>query len=86
LRPILRRQVSGARGDKLPSLYIDLHQGKLKSEIGWLNGAIAERGKAIGVATPVNAVLTKTITALIGNPQLQAEWKNNVERLAAACK
>ena len=39
-----------------------------------------------GVATPVNAALTKTITALIGNPQLQAEWKNNVERLAAACK
>jgi 2-dehydropantoate 2-reductase len=85
LRPILRRQVSGARGDKLPSLHIDLHQGKLKSEIGWLNGAIVERGKTVGVATPVNATLTETITALIGNPQLQAEWKNNVERLAAAC-
>ena len=82
LRPILRRQVSGARGNKLPSLHIDLHQGKRKSEIGWLNGAVVERGKAVGVATPINAWLTETVTALMGNPELQAEWKENVARLA----
>lgn len=83
LRPILRRQVSGARGNKLPSLHIDLHQGKRKSEINWLNGAVVERGKAVGVATPVNTWLAETMTALIGNPELQAEWKENVARLAA---
>lgn len=82
LSPILRRQVSGARGDKMPSLHIDLHQGKRNSEIGWLNGVIVERGKLLEVATPVNAHLTDTVTALMGNPDLQAAWKDNVTRLA----
>jgi 2-dehydropantoate 2-reductase len=82
LRPILRRQVAGARGDKLPSLHIDLHQGKLKSEIGWLNGAIVTRGKVVGVPTPVNTWLTETVTALIGDPAARAVWKGNVEKLA----
>lgn len=83
LRPILRRQVSGARGDKMPSLQIDLHQGKSKSEIGWLNGAIVKRGQEIGVATPVNTLLTHTVTSLIGQSALQASWKGNVEKLSA---
>ena len=83
LRPILCRQVSGARGDKMPSLQIDLHQGKHKSEIGLLNGAIVKRGKAVGVATPVNTLLTDTVTSLIGESHLQALWKGNVEKLSA---
>jgi 2-dehydropantoate 2-reductase len=83
LRPILRRQVSGARGDKMPSLHIDLHQGKRKSEIGWLNGAIVKRGNASGVATPVNSLLTDTVTALLGDSSLQAEWKGNITKLNA---
>ena len=84
LRPVLRRQVSGARGDKLPSLHMDLHQGKRKNEIGWLNGAVVELGKTLGVATPINALLTETVSALICNPEQQALWKGNVERLAQA--
>ncbi len=83
LRGILRRQVSGARGDKLPSLHIDLHQGKRKSEIGWLNGAIVKRGKRIGIPTPVNALLTDTVTALLGEPSQQALWKDNVDKLVS---
>jgi 2-dehydropantoate 2-reductase len=83
LRPILRRQVSGARGKKLPSLHIDLHQGKRKSEIHWLNGAIVERGKAVGVPTPVNAMLTETVTMLMDAPDQQRAWQGNVEKLAA---
>jgi 2-dehydropantoate 2-reductase len=83
LRPILRRQVAGARGDKLPSLHIDLHQGKLKSEINWLNGAIVEQGKAVGVATPVNQVLTDIVTALMGDSAAQNEWRGKVGKLSA---
>jgi 2-dehydropantoate 2-reductase len=81
LRGILRRQVSGARGDKMPSLHIDLHQGKRKSEINWLNGAVVERGKAVGVPTPVNAMLTDTIMQLMQDPEQQALWRGNVKLL-----
>jgi 2-dehydropantoate 2-reductase len=84
LRPILRRQVAGARGSKLPSLHIDLHQGKPKSEINWLNGALVEKGKVVGVPTPVNAWLTETLTRMMGDAAAQAAWKDNVEKLATA--
>jgi 2-dehydropantoate 2-reductase len=86
LRPILRRQVRGARGDKMPSLHIDLHGGKTKSEIGWLNGAVVARGKEVGVATPVNALLTETVTALIGNRAGQAAWRGQTIKLAAEAR
>lgn len=82
LRPILRRQVSGARGDKLPSLHIDLHSGKRKSEINWLNGAIVERGKQVGVPTPVNTTLVETLMQLVDDPDQMAAWKGNVNKLA----
>jgi 2-dehydropantoate 2-reductase len=82
LRPILRRQVSGARGDKLPSLHIDLHSGKRKSEINWLNGAIVERGKQVGVPTPVNSVLVETLKQLVDDPAQVTAWRGNVNKLA----
>ena len=81
LRGLLRRQGSGARCDKMPSLHIDLHQGKRKSEINWLNGAVVARGKAVGVPTPVNTMLTDTITQLMQDPQQQALWHGNMKLL-----
>lgn len=83
LRPILRRQVAGARGDKLPSLHIDLHQGKAESEINWLNGAVVTLGARVHVATPVNALLTTTIHRLLQQPDQRDSWRGNVAQLAA---
>lgn len=81
MRPILRKQIGGARGGKMPSLHIDLHGNKGKSEVRWLNGAVAERGQALGVATPVNAVLTETLLRLIDHPEERQGWKSAHDRL-----
>ena len=86
LAAVLRRQVGGARGSKLPSLHIDLHQGKAKSEIGWLNGAVVKRGASVGVATPVNRALTDTLTHLLSHPDERAQWRGQVARLVAAAQ
>jgi 2-dehydropantoate 2-reductase len=87
LRRVLRQQVAGARGAKLPSLHLDLQGGRTKSEIGWLNGAVVRQGETIGVTTPVNRLLTDTLIALIGNPEQQAIWRGNPAKLvAAACE
>ena len=48
----LRGTVSGARGDKMPSLHIALGVGR-PSEVDWLNGAVARYGAQAGVPTPV---------------------------------
>lgn len=84
IRPVLRKQIGGARGGKLPSLHIDLHGDKGKSEVRWLNGAVAEKGKAVGIATPVNTLLTETLLRLVEHPQERGGWKNAHDRLWAA--
>jgi len=81
LRPVLRKQVSGARGGKMPSLHMDLHSGKDRSEVAWLNGAVVRAGMALGIPTPVNNVLTRTVLELIDDPVAGDEWRKNYARL-----
>ena len=83
IRPVLRKQIGGARGGKLPSLHIDLYNNKGKSEVRWLNGAVAEKGKAVGVATPVNALLTETLLRLVEHPEDRSNWQGAHDQLWA---
>ncbi len=84
LRTALHRIVGGARGGKMPSLFLDLELGKRGSEVAWYNGAVVRQGAEFGVDTPVNRLLTETVQQLAADPQLRAGWRGNFERLAAA--
>jgi 2-dehydropantoate 2-reductase len=84
IRPILRSQIGGARGGKLPSLHIDLHSGKGRSEVGWLNGAVACKGSEVGVVTPVNEALAGVLGNLVANPAEIGAWRGNHARLLHA--
>jgi 2-dehydropantoate 2-reductase len=79
LRPALRRIIGGARGGKMPSLYLDLEKGKSASEVDWLNGAIVRLGQR--VATPINQLLNETVQHLAHHPQERAQWRKNSEKL-----
>lgn len=83
IRKALRAQ-AGARGDKMPSLQIDLSAGKTKNEVSWLNGAIVHLGKAQGVHTPVNQILTETVLDLVQHPEQRTSWRHNHARLFEA--
>jgi 2-dehydropantoate 2-reductase len=61
---LLRRAVGRGRGLKMPSFHIDLHHGRGKSEVDYLNGAVARFGKSLGLATPVNAGLNAILIAM----------------------
>lgn len=63
-QPILTRGLGSSRGDKMPSFHIDLHAGRGRTEVGYLNGAVVRYGEAGGVPTPVNRVLTDTLERL----------------------
>ncbi len=54
------RQVAKATATNKSSMLQDIMGGK-KTEIDMINGAIVKEGKAVGVATPVNQVLTSLI-------------------------
>jgi 2-dehydropantoate 2-reductase len=83
IRPVLRSQIRGARGGKMPSLHIDLAAGKRQNEVLWLNGAIVRRGASEGAPTPVNRLLTDTLLDLAAHPEQRTAWAGAHERLAA---
>ena len=63
-RVILKRAIGSGRGGKMPSFHIDLYSRRGKSEVVYLNGAIADEGEKLGIPTPVNRFLTDTLMAL----------------------
>lgn len=82
LRPVLRRIVGGARGGKMPSLYLDLEKGKSDNEVGWLNGAVVRLGQSLGIQTPANYWLNETVQHLARHPEARAQWRANPEHLS----
>jgi 2-dehydropantoate 2-reductase len=76
----LRRTVAGGRGSKSPSLRVAMAGGK-RSEVGWLNGAVAAAGLATGISTPVNAAFTDILSALAQGRDQWSEWRDQPRRL-----
>ncbi len=81
IRTVLRWMIGGARGGKMPSLHLDLHGGKGRSEVGWLNGAVVRCGREVGISTPVNRVLTTVVGSLLVDVNARSDWKGNGARL-----
>ena len=81
LRMALRRIVGGARGGKMPSLHMDLSRNKPQNEVAWLNGAVVRQGRAVGIPTPVNALLNDTLLTLVSNHEAWEGWRHNHERV-----
>jgi len=63
-RPLMIQFGARGRGDKMPSLHIDLHARRQQLEVDFLNGAVVRFGKRCGVATPVNDALNQTLIAM----------------------
>ena len=61
LRPLAAKKLGGGRGGKMPSFHIDLHSGRGRSEVGYLNGAVVRAGKQSQVPTPINQLLNETL-------------------------
>ena len=80
-RPFLAKAVGGGRGAKMPSFHIDLHSGRGKSEVDYLNGAVVRAGAEAGIPTPVNQLLTDTLLQLTNNELPMAQFSRQPERL-----
>jgi 2-dehydropantoate 2-reductase len=80
-RPFLTKAVGSGRGGKMPSFYIDLHQGRGKSEVEYLNGAVVRTGESLDIPTPVNRLLTDTLLKLTHGEYLLSQFAHQPERL-----
>ncbi len=83
LKPVLTKIVSGGRGEKMPSFYIDLISGRGKSEVIYHNGAVAREGKAVDEKAPVNKVLNDVLLKLTNHKIDSKAFDGNPERLLA---
>jgi 2-dehydropantoate 2-reductase len=80
-KPFLSRAAGSGRGAKMPSFHIDLYSGRGKSEVEYLHGAVVREGKARGVPTPVNELLTTTLLALTNKEIPLEEYTGQPEKL-----
>lgn len=81
-RALLARRIAGARGQKPPSLLLDLRSAKHRTEVEFLNGAVARAAREAGISAPVNAVFARIVSDIAHMPQVWAKYR---ERPAALC-
>ena len=85
-KPMLSRAAGSARGAKMPSFHIDLHSGRGKSEVEYLNGAIVRAGEKFKIPTPVNKFLTETLTSLTHGEVPMDEFAHQPEKLLSSLR
>ncbi|MCX7608592.1 MAG: 2-dehydropantoate 2-reductase [Anaerolineales bacterium] len=81
--PLMRKAIGSGRGGKMPSFHIDLHTGRGRSEVEWLNGAVVRYGQQTNIPTPVNHFLTETLLALTRRTLPLDEFRRQPEKLLA---
>lgn len=80
-KPLLSRAAGAGRGAKMPSFHIDLHNGRGKSEVEYLHGAVVRAGQMCNIPTPVNALLTETLVALTNQEIPLEEFAHKPQKL-----
>ena len=79
--PFFRRAIMQRRGNRPSPLQIDLRKGSDKSEVIFLNGAVARVGAEIGVDTPINRTLSEIIVGIAHGEIEWSEYQGQAERL-----
>jgi 2-dehydropantoate 2-reductase len=80
-QPVMNKFLSKGRGDKKPSLLIDMQNNSEYSEVDYLNGAVVRFGENLGIQTPVNRLLTDTLIAMIKDRINRVEFDHHPEKL-----
>jgi 2-dehydropantoate 2-reductase len=79
--PSFRRATLHRRGNMPSPLQVDLGKGSPKSEVTFLNGAVARVGAEIGVQTPVNRALSEIVVGIARGEIDWSEYRGQPERL-----
>lgn len=82
IRGILGGKIERARGNKPPSLLMDLRSGRPHSEVDVLNGAVVELGKRCGIPTPGNAWLHHSLKQVVLDPSQWSRYRGRIDEVA----
>jgi 2-dehydropantoate 2-reductase len=84
--PIFRRAILHRRGGRPSPLQHDLQKGRPKSEVTFLNGAVARAGAQVGVPTPINRALDSILTAIARGEVEWPEYQGHADRLVRSAR
>jgi 2-dehydropantoate 2-reductase len=79
--PIFRRAILHRRGGRPSPLQDDLKRGRTKSEVTFLNGAVARAGEQSGIPTPINRTLAQTLTSIARGEVEWSTYRGQADRL-----
>ncbi|MDB5095071.1 MAG: 2-dehydropantoate 2-reductase [Candidatus Eremiobacteraeota bacterium] len=82
-RTVLAGRIASARGEKPPSLLLDLRSAKHRTEVESLNGAVARAARDAGLDAPVNAAFGRILSDVAHMPQLWAKYRERPAALVA---
>ncbi len=81
---LVMRSIGAGRGAKMPSFHIDLHAGRKKSEVDFLNGAVVRAGEKTHIPTPINRWLTMTLMAMVDGSIEIEKYRRDPEKFLGA--
>jgi len=81
LSSLLAGRLGAGRGDKMPSLWLDLQKGRKESEVAQLNGAVAARGGELGVPTPANTLIANALCEILADPSRREYYRHNASAI-----
>jgi 2-dehydropantoate 2-reductase len=76
---LLGPRIGAARGGRAPTMRADMARGR--TEVTFLNGAVAEASDRLGIRAPVNAALSALTVELARNPERREEFKGRPDAL-----
>lgn len=82
--PVLGPRMAAGRGEKSPSLLLDLRSGRARTEVGWINGAVAAAAAELAVPAPTNRALARILEALASGQLPASAFRRNPEALLEA--
>jgi 2-dehydropantoate 2-reductase len=80
-QPLISNFAGRGRGQKMPSFHIDLHSGRSKNEVEFLNGAVVRFGDSLHIPTPVNQWLNHTLMSIVRGSQPIDEYAHKPIKL-----
>jgi 2-dehydropantoate 2-reductase len=76
-RLIMKQAMARGRGGKMPSFFLDLQSGRNKSEVVFLNGAVARFAYDSGLSAPINHKLCELLMGIVEGEILPERYSHN---------
>jgi 2-dehydropantoate 2-reductase len=83
---LLENFIGKGRGNKLPSLMENIRSNAAKTEVGYLNGAVALHANQLSIKAPINTGLTEIVKSINVNPLKRKDFMNNPDYLITQLK